>query len=498
MFKHFLLIAVVFCAGSAFCSDCLNNINFPIPLSVYEAREAAMGSLSLWQTLVLRVKEFPFNLVATGLFFCAVIHTFMVPKFLALAKRLEIKHALEQKFTNSKRQVPFGAAMCHFLGEVEVVFGIWAVPLMIAIALNFGTQYVTHYFNHVVSFAEPVFVVVIMVIASTRPVLNLAEALLGIFPRIVGNSVKAWWLTILIIAPLFGSLITEPAAMTIAAMLLAKQFYTLEPPQNLRYATLGLLFVNVSIGGTLTHFAAPPILMVAAKWGWGTPEVFCKFGAHAAISIAISTFLYFLVFNKEFAKLQLAAVTRASQTNVVVQKRIPVWIMFVTIVFLVWTVINLHSSSLIIGGLLVFMAFTKSTSRYKYDVNIKSPLLVGVFLAGLVIHGCFQQWWIAPVLGSLNKATLFLGSTVLTAFNDNAAITYLSSLVPAFMHNPVLQQAVVAGAVTGGGLTVIANAPNPAGQNVLSKYFPEGISAMKLFLSAVGPTIIAGICFNLF
>ena len=55
---------------------------------------------------------------------------------------------------------------------------------------------------------------------------------------------------------------------------------------------------------------------------------------------------------------------------------------------------------------------------------------MGFFLAGLVIHGGLQGWWIGPVLRSLAENPLFLGSTLLTAFNDNALITYLATLVP--------------------------------------------------------------------
>jgi di/tricarboxylate transporter len=79
---------------------------------------------------------------------------------------------------------------------------------------------------------------------------------------------------------------------------------------------------------------------------------------------------------------------------------------------------------------------------------------------------------------------------VLTAFNDNAAITYLSTLVPNMTDG--MKHAIVAGAVTGGGLTVIANAPNPAGQAILNKYFEEGISPLGLFLGALVPTVIVG------
>ncbi|OPZ75395.1 MAG: hypothetical protein BWY82_00294 [Verrucomicrobia bacterium ADurb.Bin474] len=152
-----------------------------------------------------------------------------------------------------------------------------------------------------------------------------------------------------------------------------------------------------------------------------------------------------------------------------------------------------------------------ATSHHQDAVEIKSPLMVGFFLAGLVTHGSLQQWWIAPVLGSLSETPLFVGSVILTAFNDNAMITFLASLVPSFDapafeligdlvnadHARVLEHAVVAGAVTGGGLTVIANAPNPAGQSILQRFFSGGVSPLKLFLGALVPTIIMGLSFML-
>ena len=85
--------------------------------------------------------------------------------------------------------------------------------------------------------------------------------------------------------PVAGSFITEPAAMTICALLLARQFFDLEPSTRLKYATLGLLFVNVSIGGTLTHFAAPPVLMVARPWDWDLLFMLSHFGWRAALAI---------------------------------------------------------------------------------------------------------------------------------------------------------------------------------------------------------------------
>jgi hypothetical protein len=148
---------------------------------------------------------------------------------------------------------------------------------------------------------------------------------------------------------------------------------------------------------------------------------------------------------------------------------------------------------LFVGGFLFFLAFSQATAHHQSAVELRSPMLVGFFLAGLVIHGGLQGWWIGPVLGRLGHLPLFAGATILTAFNDNALITYLATLVPGFSEH--LKFAVVAGAVTGGGLTVIANAPNPAGQSILQRYFPDGISPLGLLLGALLPTLIVAFSF---
>ena len=119
--------------------------------------------------------------------------------------------------------------------------------------------------------------------------------------------------------------------------------------------------------------------------------------------------------------------------------------------------------------------------------------MVGLFLAGLVVHGGLQGWWLQPLLGSMGSTSLFWWSTFLTSFNDNAAITYLSTLVPNL--SEIMKHAVVAGAVTGGGLTVIANAPNPAGQSILQGFFPNGVSPLKLAAAALIPTLIMAVAF---
>jgi hypothetical protein len=318
--------------------------------------------------------------------------------------------------------------------------------------------------------------------------MRLAEHSLRLVASLGGGRPIAWWLAILTVAPLLGSVITEPAAMTIAALLLAKQFYDLQPSAKLMYATLGLLFVNISIGGTLTHFAAPPVLMVAAPWGWDIAYMFTHFGWHAIAGIVVSNVVYLLVFKSELRALRPAVAAGDAGG-----RPVPVWVTLVHLFFMGWTVFFAHYPALFIGGFLFFLAFTIATEHHQETISLRPALLVGFFLAGLVVHGRLQQWWIEPVLGRLEAVPLMLGATFLTAFNDNAAITFLASLVPDF--TPALKYAVVAGAVTGGGLTVIANAPNPAGQSILQRFFDGGVSPLKLLFGALVPTVILGLAF---
>jgi hypothetical protein len=254
----------------------------------------------------------------------------------------------------------------------------------------------------------------------------------------------------------------------------------------LRYATLGLLFVNISVGGTLTHFAAPPVVMVAQKWGWGLSHMFMNFGWKAAVGIVVANVVHWLVFRRE-----LSLLATVSPSSSAAERPVPVMITATHLLFLGWTVLTAHYVPLVVLGFLFFLAFVEATARHQTRIRLRSPLLVGFFLAALVIHGGGQQWWIGPVLGSLSSWPLMIGSTILTAFNDNAAITFLASLVPNFSDE--LKYAVMTGAVTGGGLTVIANAPNPAGQAILQPQFGDaGISPLKLFLGALLPTLIVG------
>ncbi len=561
-----------------------DKASFPRPVSTYIGeKERGIGEL-----LQARIAVDPFNLIASLIFLCAILHTFFAGRITAKAHHYhhEYEHSVEEKKPKESKRVL--SVIYHFLGEVEAVFGIWAVVLAVVFSTFKGMGAMKEYFVNV-NYTEPMFVVIIMTLASTRPVIQLAELLMSKVANMLGGTLTAWWLTIMTLGPILGSFITEPAAMTISALLLANKFYSLKPSHILSYATLGLLFVNISVGGTLSHFAAPPVLMVAAPWGWDFLFMLTHFGWKAVIGIVIATGLYWAFFKKEFAKLEeqyadllelkslqdseldtakiktdtenavetfreeLGFLERAmAQFNEVraklkqhfasgfqksprlegvfdqifdqtcqreIEKSMPAliepkkrpayldprwdqredptpaWVMVVHVLFMVWTVFYAHYPPMFIGGFLFFLGFAKITEPCQNRVDLKPALLVGFFLAGLVIHGGLQAWWIQPVLGSLSEVPLMLGATVLTAFNDNAAITYLSTLVPGFTDS--LKYAVVAGAVTGGGLTVIANAPNPAGQSILSRFFQGGISPANLALSALIPTIIMGLAFML-
>lgn len=474
---------------------------FPKPKELYQTVEGGVI-----ETLKSRAKEDPFNVAATVIFILAICHTFAASSLNKLAHHFEHIHKenlkrrgpRDDEHPDGEPEVSFRATVFHFLGEVEAIFGIWVIALAGAATYYYSWDDFKFYLGKDKIFTEPLFVVVIMAIAASRPVLRFAERVMSIAASLGKGTPAAWWLSVMIIAPVLGSFITEPAAMTIAAMLLAKKFYKLKPSHTLAYGTIGLLFVSISVGGTLTHFAAPPVLMVAGTWGWDTLFMLEHFGWKAVIAVVLSTMLYYAFFKKSLGQLN----TRASGSedgdarSKSWQERetpIPFWVTLAHLAFLGWTVYAAHEPVLFVGGFLFFLAFVMATRHHQNAISMKSPMLVGFFLAGLVIHGGCQGWWIAPIIQTLSDDALMFGATVLTAFNDNAAITYLASQVEGISFSA--KHAVVAGAVTGGGLTVIANAPNPAGQSILSKYFEGGVSPLKLFLAALIPTIIVYLCF---
>jgi hypothetical protein len=472
---------------------------FPRPLETYPS-----PGESLTDTLATRASMDPFNVAATVIFLLAILHTFAAGPITRLAHRCEHDHEERLKRNGYAHDHPdavppvsFKATMLHFFGEVEAIFGIWVLALAGAAVWFHSWTDFKLYLAKDREFTEPLFVVVIMAIASSRPILRFSETVMARAAAIGKGTPAAWWVAVLALSPVLGSFITEPAAMTIGALLLAKKFYKLNPSPKLAYGTIGLLFVNISIGGTLTHFAAPPVLMVAGKWQWDTMFMLQHFGWKSVTAILLSTAIGYIIFKKDLFQIADRAdgVEDGELHPAAWEDRedaVPRWVTFIHLLFLGWTVYSAHYPILFIGGFLFFLAFTMATRHHQNDISLRSPMLVGFFLAGLVIHGGCQAWWIAPVITALPDHWLMLGASILTAFNDNAAITYLAAQVDGISEGA--KYAVVAGAVTGGGLTVIANAPNPAGQGILGKFFDGGVSPFKLFLAALLPTVIAYLC----
>lgn len=415
------------------------------------------------------------------LFALGVLHTFCVGFFKRLAHRY--------------REGSVGENLFHLLGEVEAVFLFWAALLVGAISLQDGWHDAVHYVEEL-NFTEPLFVFVIMTMAATKPVVDAARKLMeGIAAMLPLSPSIAFVGTALIVGPLLGSFITEPAAMTVTAMLLKQRLFDCTVSKRLKYAALGTLFVNVSIGGTLTNYAAPPILMVKEAFGWSSMDVLGMLGWKAVIACIISAITLCTVFSKELRSLDEQPIMFDPDTERQTMPA-PLWVTFVHVLFLGFVVFNSHHSAIFMAGFVYFLGFVTVTREYQSHLELRSALMVAGFLGGLVTLGSLQSWWLQPVLASMNDLALYFGATGLTAVTDNAALTYLGSRVEL---SESMQYMLVAGAVTGGGLTVIANAPNPAGNSILEKSFGEnGIAPGGLLLGALLPTAVAIACFLLF
>lgn len=444
--------------------------------------QALVEALSGGYSFVVRQWETsPFEVMALGIFAIAVVHTFLSGWIARWAARVE-----ERTVSSGAKGRSHVVELLHFAGEVEIIFGLWAIPLfLLMVYFHDWETAVTYYSTR--NYTEPLFIAVIMTLAATRPILQIVKWGLSRVARLGGGTVGAWWLSILLIGPCFGSLITEPAAMTLSALLLSQQFYRYGPSPRLAYATLALLFANVSVGGVLTNFAAPPVLIVASKWGWSSWFMLKTFAWRALIGISLASCCYYCCFRKEFSRLQQKKERLFTETAKELSLA-PLWVTAVHMAVLFWTVASAHYPVLFLGGFILFLGFYQATRSYQDEMSMRGPILVGFFFSGLILHGGFQAWWLEPLLEGFSLHTMLGAATVLTAFNDNAAITYMTSLIPNLSDE--LKIAVVAGAISGGGMTVIANAPNPAGQQILGRYFKDQISPLRLAAFALLPTLI--------
>jgi hypothetical protein len=408
--------------------------------------------------------------IALVIFIVAILHTFSVKFFKSLAQKFPKHHNI-----------------FDMLGEVEIVFGFWAIVLVLIIFFLLGKTETVTYLNNQ-SYVEPLFVFVIMVIAASKPILDFSltcvKKISALLP--VNKSLSLFLITMSFV-PLLGSFITEPAAMTLAALILRDHFYSKKISNKFKYGIIGTLFVNVSIGGAMTPFAAPPILMVAAKWNWDLNFMINTFAWRTALAVFINSIILAFLFRSELTKLGESKIKTI---------KIPSFVLILHLILLLGVIFFVHDLIIFLGIFLIFLAVVNAFNQYQDKLIINQAFLVSLFLAGLVVLGGQQKWWLQTVLAKLTPDQIYYVATALTAVTDNAALTYLASLVDGLSDQ--FKYAIAAGAITGGGLTVIANAPNPAGYSILNKKFSGGIvSPLYLFLSALGPTIVAIICYKI-
>ncbi|HET6789388.1 MAG TPA: putative Na+/H+ antiporter, partial [Aquabacterium sp.] len=311
------------------------------------------------------------QMIGAALFAIALLHTFSTKFFEHLAHTR-----------------PAHAGLWHLLGEVEVVFGFWALVLVLFMFGVQGKEAATEYLD-TRNFTEPLFVFAIMVTAASKPITQLAARLTRMLARLIPlPSAMGFVFVALAAVPMMGSFITEPAAMTLAALLLRDGLYQRTISTRLKYAVLGVLFVNVSIGGTLTPYAAPPVLMVASAWGWDLGFMFSHFGWKAALAVVINAGTITLLFARELKALPPAAATQEAYP--------PLLVTVIHLAFLSGIVIFAHHPAVFLGMFLFFLGFTAAYERYQSPLILREGLLVAFFLAGLVVLGGQQSWWLEP------------------------------------------------------------------------------------------------------
>jgi hypothetical protein len=424
-----------------------------------------------------------FQIISTVIFFLAVVHTFLTPTIFDYSKKLsERKEAYPEKW----KHYHFLSEFFYLLSEVEVVFGLWLLPLLLAFTLLKGWDETLEYLN-TREYTHAIYITVILVVIGSRPIITFAEKVLEWVARLGKDSPGAWWWSILTVGPLLGALIKEPAAMALSAILLSKKFYPYAPSRNFSYATLGLLFANISVGGMLTSFSSRALFIVADRLDWNWVYMLTRFGWKVLIGIILSTGLYHFVFHKEFKKGRFPKSLPALEKDEA-EHPTPFWITLIHLAFLSLIVITGETPPLFLGVFLIFLAFWKATSFYQTPLHLQSAVLIGFFFASLIIHGELQAWWIIPLMQNLNHFGAMVASFILSAFVDNAIVSYITLDLP--QYDDLKHYLVIAGAMSAGALTVIANAPNPVGHAILRPSFKGKISFFALFLGAIIPSLI--------
>lgn len=436
------------------------------------------------------------NLFALACFILAVIHTFLAHFFTRKAHTrafpLGVSPEKEGRPSSQKGEVTKESFITHillFFGEVEVVYGLWCFVFFAVAAYWYGLEPVlSHIASH--DYTEALFVAIALAIASTYPIMRFADSALSRLADIGGGSPMAWWVLLLGVGPFLGALLKETVAMTILVVLLAKHFFASRPSQPLAYATLGLLFTNISVAGLLTSFASSPMIFVAKPWNWDTLYLLKLFGWKVIAGIAVSTSLYFFLFHKELRSLRLQKKDSSPPRDV------PFWVTAIHLLFLILMALSSSQPVILIPLFILFIGFYQATAPYQVFMNLREPLFVGFFLASLILLSDLQFWWIEALVGRLSEKGLYFGSLAISAFTHNTSDALLFSRLKGLDEH--VKYLLMSASMTAGGLTIMANGPNIVAYSLLRNKFDNDMSFTKLFLAALFPVLVMSFFFLIF
>lgn len=443
----------------------------------------------IWQRILFRIDQHPINLFFLACFILAILHTFAAHRFARQARHRGHRARAGTGIVPESDRNSFWMNLLYFCGEVEVVFGVWCLVIFVAAGFRYGWDAVAAYIGSY-DYSEAVYVAVALAMASTYPIMRFADKVLSGLAQLGGGTPLAWWALMLTIGPLLGSLIKESVAMTMVALLLGRHFFACRPSKPLAYATLGLLFTNISVSGLFTNFASSAIVILGAAWKWDTAYMWHTFGWKGIAGIAASNLVYFGLFHKELRQLKIPKIEEDRK------KEVPFWVTALHLAFLALITLSSSYAAIVLGGFVLYLGVYQATSAYQKFMDLREPLLIGFFLSSLILISGLQIWWIEPVVEGLPEHGLYVASLLLSAFTHNASNTLLYSHLPHLTDQ--VKYLLVSAALVGGGMTVMANGPNLMACSLLNKYFDQDISFVWLLLSALAPVMILSFFFLVF
>lgn len=427
------------------------------------------------------------------IFVCAIIHTFLTSTFYSLHEKYKKKTS---KDLEKRKRYRLLSEVYYFLSEVELVFGFWIVPLIVGLLFTSEIDQTILYLR-TRDYTYAIYMTVVVVFASTRPVVIFAEKVLEYISRLGGNNAKSWWWTILTVGPILDIILKEPGAMTISSILLAKTCFPFIKDTKFRYATLALLFINISLCGLLAPYTSRSLFLVATQENWNTGYTIVRFGWKAIMILLINNSLYYYFFKKHFAKDSSSIAVLLAKEQ---KESPPLWLTMIHLLFLAGIVLSSEYPPIFLGIFFLFLGVHKATSHYQGreqgPLNLKPAIFVGFFFASLLIHGELQSWWAVRFLQNIGFAQGLLISTLLSSVVDNAVVLYFLDQIKPLSEAALY--AIVVGALSSGGLTLMANAPNLIGYSNLRVFFGGKISLVALFLAALPLTLISLFVFWLF